>query len=151
MLPGNCHLSLLRGSKRWHPCRWAKNGRQRFGGEGSCCTKMQKKAAGVRLLELWYHRDSNLGHTDFQSVALPTELWYPKEVRKYTALLPQQLRRPGGKSPLGDDGRLRANPSMQRYLQSLSLHSCIFRYRPGDFLRRVYTSSSPCDLSGGKG
>ena len=25
---------------------------------------------------MWYHRDSNLGHTDFQSVALPTELWY---------------------------------------------------------------------------
>ena len=23
---------------------------------------------------LWYYRDSNLGHTDFQSVALPTEL-----------------------------------------------------------------------------
>ena len=25
---------------------------------------------------LWYHRDSNQGHTDFQSDALPTELWY---------------------------------------------------------------------------
>ena len=49
----------------------------------------KKKAAGLRLLLLWYHRDSNLGHTDFQSVALPTELWYPKEVRKYTALLPR--------------------------------------------------------------
>lgn len=32
----------------------------------------------MRLLEMWYHRDSNLGHTDFQSVALPTELWYLK-------------------------------------------------------------------------
>ena len=24
----------------------------------------------------WYHQESNRGHTDFQSVALPTELWY---------------------------------------------------------------------------
>ena len=24
----------------------------------------------------WYHLESNQGHTDFQSVALPTELWY---------------------------------------------------------------------------
>ena len=24
----------------------------------------------------WYHQDSNLGHTDFQSDALPTELWH---------------------------------------------------------------------------
>ncbi len=28
-----------------------------------------------RFLE-WYHLDLNQGHTDFQSVALPTELWY---------------------------------------------------------------------------
>ena len=35
----------------------------------------QKATQSVRPL-LWYHRDSNLGHTDFQSVALPTELWY---------------------------------------------------------------------------
>ncbi len=25
---------------------------------------------------LWCHRESNQGHTDFQSVALPTELWH---------------------------------------------------------------------------
>ncbi len=25
---------------------------------------------------LWYHLDSNQGHKDFQSFALPTELWY---------------------------------------------------------------------------
>jgi hypothetical protein len=25
---------------------------------------------------LWYHSDLNQGLTDFQSVALPTELWY---------------------------------------------------------------------------
>ena len=29
------------------------------------------------LLLLWYHSESNQGHTDFQSVALPAELWYP--------------------------------------------------------------------------
>ena len=28
----------------------------------------------------WYHRDSNQGHTDFQSDALPTELWYLKRL-----------------------------------------------------------------------
>ena len=33
---------------------------------------------------LWYYRDSNLGHTDFQSVALPTELWYLLSERKHT-------------------------------------------------------------------
>ena len=25
----------------------------------------------------WCHSESNQGHTDFQSVALPTELWHP--------------------------------------------------------------------------
>ena|GEM_PF-6986979 len=29
-----------------------------------------------KMLELWYHQDSNRGHTDFQSDALPTELWH---------------------------------------------------------------------------
>ena len=27
-------------------------------------------------LIMWYHLESNQGHTDFQSVALPSELWY---------------------------------------------------------------------------
>jgi hypothetical protein len=26
---------------------------------------------------MWYHLESNQGHMDFQSIALPTELWYP--------------------------------------------------------------------------
>ena len=26
---------------------------------------------------LWYHQESNQGHKDFQSFALPTELWHP--------------------------------------------------------------------------
>ena len=33
-------------------------------------TKNPRRSEGL----LWYYRDSNLGHTDFQSVALPTEL-----------------------------------------------------------------------------
>ncbi len=28
---------------------------------------------------LWCHLESNQGHTDFQSVALPTELWHHKD------------------------------------------------------------------------
>ncbi len=28
------------------------------------------------LFFLWYHQESNRGHKDFQSFALPTELWY---------------------------------------------------------------------------
>ena len=27
---------------------------------------------------MWYHQESNQGHKDFQSFALPTELWYQK-------------------------------------------------------------------------
>ena len=29
---------------------------------------------------LWYHQESNRGHKDFQSFALPTELWYQRYV-----------------------------------------------------------------------
>ena len=46
----------------------------------------QKATQSVRPL-LWYHRDSNLGHTDFQSVALPTELWYHLSERKHKEFL----------------------------------------------------------------
>ncbi len=31
---------------------------------------------GINPLSLWCHRDSNQGHKDFQSFALPTELWH---------------------------------------------------------------------------
>ena len=30
----------------------------------------------LKTADWWYHLESNQGHTDFQSVALPTELWY---------------------------------------------------------------------------
>ncbi len=36
----------------------------------------QATALCCGLSALWYHQESNRGHTDFQSVALPTELWY---------------------------------------------------------------------------
>ncbi len=32
---------------------------------------------GVDTLFLWYQLESNQRHKDFQSFALPTELWYP--------------------------------------------------------------------------
>ena len=35
---------------------------------------------------MWYHQESNQGHKDFQSFALPTELWYRKNVFKYITL-----------------------------------------------------------------
>jgi hypothetical protein len=45
----------------------------------------------VRVLTLnlfkWYHRESNQGHTDFQSVALPTELWYQFGLQIYCLFL----------------------------------------------------------------
>ena len=31
---------------------------------------------GFIFFRKWYHLELNQGHTDFQSVALPTELWY---------------------------------------------------------------------------
>ena len=31
---------------------------------------------GLLSEALWYHLESNQGHQDFQSCALPTELWY---------------------------------------------------------------------------
>ena len=35
-----------------------------------------------RLLQfVWCHQESNRGHKDFQSFALPTELWHPAYLR----------------------------------------------------------------------
>ncbi|GEM_PF-3494697 len=36
-----------------------------------------KKADRLIGFFSWYHLESNQGHMDFQSIALPTELWYP--------------------------------------------------------------------------
>ena len=39
--------------------------------------KTQKKERIIRsVLCKWYHQESNRGHKDFQSFALPTELWH---------------------------------------------------------------------------
>ena len=40
--------------------------------------KHTKKAAQIEQLSLyeWCHQESNRGHKDFQSFALPSELWH---------------------------------------------------------------------------
>ena len=39
--------------------------------------RAQKKESRFILNSFsWYHQESNRGHKDFQSFALPTELWY---------------------------------------------------------------------------
>ena len=39
---------------------------------------IQKKTPTIGLMSLllWCHQESNRGHKDFQSFALPTELWH---------------------------------------------------------------------------
>ena len=39
-----------------------------------------KKPQQMLRPNLWYHLESNQGHMDFQSIALPTELWYPLQL-----------------------------------------------------------------------
>gem|GEM_PF-5094150 len=38
--------------------------------------QQQKKSHSEEQLFLWCHQESNRGHKDFQSFALPTELWH---------------------------------------------------------------------------
>ncbi len=40
--------------------------------------KKRSETSRFQTFKEWYHLDLNQGHTDFQSVALPTELWYLK-------------------------------------------------------------------------
>ena len=40
--------------------------------------KKRAETSRFQPFKKWYHLDLNQGHTDFQSVALPTELWYLK-------------------------------------------------------------------------
>ena len=40
-----------------------------------------KKSCRQTTLFVWYHQESNRGHKDFQSFALPTELWHLMLVR----------------------------------------------------------------------
>ena len=48
--------------------------------------KHTKKAAQIEQLSLyeWCHQESNRGHKDFQSFALPTELWHHHVFLPYT-------------------------------------------------------------------
>ena len=66
-----CHQESNRGHKakflRPVLCSTNKNAPQR--------TKNAPQRT-ARLLCLWCHQESNRGHKDFQSFALPTELWH---------------------------------------------------------------------------
>ena len=42
--------------------------------------KIKKRLRSRSLL--WCHQESNRGHKDFQSFALPTELWHPSFLTK---------------------------------------------------------------------
>ncbi len=59
---------------------------------------------------MWYHQESNRGHKDFQSFALPTELWYQcycltgakvKEIFEITSVLLEKNEENGKKCRLG--------------------------------------------------
>lgn len=39
-------------------------------------TQYKNESHIAATLVLWYHQESNRGHKDFQSFALPTELWH---------------------------------------------------------------------------
>ncbi len=48
--------------------------------------QQQKKSHSEEQLFLWCHQESNRGHKDFQSFALPTELWHQFLQIRYCAL-----------------------------------------------------------------
>ena len=55
-------------------------------------SRRHKKKTQQDLFFLWCHQESNRGHKDFQSFALPTELWHlavsrEKRVQKYCFFL----------------------------------------------------------------
>ena len=49
---------------------------QNLGAPVLCSTKTKKDSNECYCLFLWCHQESNRGHKDFQSFALPTELWH---------------------------------------------------------------------------
>ena len=65
-----------------------------FSAYTTCLLSLEKAFAYKRKRQLqtcnclilkWYHQESNQGHKDFQSFALPTELWYHRSCGcKYT-------------------------------------------------------------------
>ena len=40
--------------------------------------KTPQSLRGLKIVSEWCHQESNRGHKDFQSFALPTELWHRK-------------------------------------------------------------------------
>ena len=46
---------------------------------------LNKQDFGFPKSFLWCHQESNRGHKDFQSFALPTELWHPSFLPKSAA------------------------------------------------------------------
>ena len=38
--------------------------------------RKESRTYATLLLQVWCHQESNRGHKDFQSFALPTELWH---------------------------------------------------------------------------
>ena len=40
-----------------------------------------------RRKKWWYHQESNRGHTDFQSDALPTELWHHVKINTFSKVI----------------------------------------------------------------
>ena len=59
------------------------------------CRPVTKPLIQPTILK-WYHQESNRGHKDFQSFALPTELWHHYCVRRMRL----ELTQPNGHYPL---------------------------------------------------
>ena len=59
-------------SRFYHYCRFL-----RFAGKEKLLTSfMNQEFAVICFFSKWCHQESNRGHKDFQSFALPTELWH---------------------------------------------------------------------------
>ena len=50
---------------------------RRMDRDGGDCSKKKSHSFGMTLdFKKWCHQESNRGHKDFQSFALPSELWH---------------------------------------------------------------------------
>ena len=53
--------------------------------------KAEKTSSSLEVFSVWCHQESNRGHKDFQSFALPTELWHhwllPNRLQRYCFFL----------------------------------------------------------------
>ena len=82
-LPEERHQKMFSLFSSWAQKMWTIKLSGLSSEKKSACTKKRPPhqdfsfcgvLVGVRVG--WYHQESNRGHTDFQSVALPTELWH---------------------------------------------------------------------------